>query len=236
VATKPQQLSVNNTLQQTPAYIDPQRRLAYIDWMRGLACLFMFQTHCYDSWLDPAARNTKFFWYSQLAGSAPAPLFLFLVGVSCAFVTNRMRQKGIGAAEIARTTVKRGAQVFGLGLLFRLQEFLLGQPRAPWTDLLRVDVLNIIGLSLMLLGATCWIAAVVAGKPAAGPSENAANELPDSPWLSSLRRRTAALAVVFATVIVLATPPLWTTYRPRWLPWYLETYVNGVHTFDSPRP
>jgi fucose 4-O-acetylase-like acetyltransferase len=32
------------------------------------------------------------------------------------------------------------------------------------------------------------------------------------------------------------TPPLWTTHRPRWLPWYLESYINGVHTFNKPQP
>ena len=29
---------------------------------------------------------------------------------------------------------------------------------------------------------------------------------------------------------------LYTTWRPRWLPWYLESYINGVHIYDSPRP
>jgi uncharacterized membrane protein len=41
-------------------------RLAYIDWMRGLACLLMFQTHCYDSWLGGDARKSTFFMWSQL--------------------------------------------------------------------------------------------------------------------------------------------------------------------------
>ena len=31
-------------------------RLAYIDWMRGLACVLMFQWHCYNSWLAPGER------------------------------------------------------------------------------------------------------------------------------------------------------------------------------------
>jgi uncharacterized membrane protein len=35
-------------------------RLTYIDWMRGLACVLMFQTHCYDSWLGGEARLGKF--------------------------------------------------------------------------------------------------------------------------------------------------------------------------------
>jgi len=211
----------------------PQHRLAYIDWLRGLACLVMFQTHCYDSWLNPAARGTAFFWYSQLAGSAPAPLFLFLAGVSSAFVTDRLRQKGIAASKVAHTTILRGAEVFGLSLLFRLQEFLLGWPYAPWTDLLRVDILNIIGLSLISLGITCWIAGLTMGPAPVNP---VAKEAAETPWHERLRQRNAVLAALFAAVIVVATPPLWTTHRPRWLPWYLETYVNGVHTFDSPRP
>ena len=36
--------------------------------------------------------------------------------------------------------------------------------------------------------------------------------------------------------IALATPPLWTTWRPRWLPWYLESYINGVHIYNKPQP
>ena len=63
-----------------------------------------------------------------------------------------MRQKGSAPGAIARTSIRRGAEIFGLGLLFRVQEFVLGRPWAPWTDLLRVDVLNVIGISLMLMG------------------------------------------------------------------------------------
>jgi uncharacterized membrane protein len=68
-------------------------RIAYIDWVRGFACLAMFQTHCYDSWLGGAARESGFFKLSQLGGTLPAPLFLFLAGVSCALATDRLRQK-----------------------------------------------------------------------------------------------------------------------------------------------
>ena len=86
----------------------------------------MFQTHCYDSWLGGAARDSGFFKLSQLGGTLPAPLFLFLAGVSFALVTDKLRQKGVSADEIARTTILRGGEIFLLALLFRLQEFLLG--------------------------------------------------------------------------------------------------------------
>jgi uncharacterized membrane protein len=187
-----------------------QHRLAYIDWMRGLACLLMFQTHCYDSWLSDAARKSSLFSWSQLGGTLPAPLFLFLAGVSFALVTDKMRRKGIAANEIASSTIRRGAEIFGLGLLFRVQEFALGWRWAPWTDLLRVDILNTIGLSMMFMGVACRFAKTRAG--------------------------SAILAAAIAIGIALATPPLWTTWRPSWLPWFLETYVNGVHTFNVPQP
>src|SRR5258708_20316740 len=72
-------------------------------------------------------------------------------------VTQRLREKGIARNAIARTTILRGAEIFGLGFLFRGQEYLLGYPKSPWTDLLRVDVLNILGVSMMLLGVLCWL-------------------------------------------------------------------------------
>src|SRR3989454_7683504 len=136
------------------------KRLAYIDWMRGLACVLMFQTHCYDSWMSPEAKkSSSLIAWSRLGGTLPAPLFIFLVGVSFALVTEKLREKGIGRNAIAKQTILRGAEVFGMGLLFRVQEFVLGYPWSPWTDLLRVDVLNILGLSMMLMGVLCWLTA-----------------------------------------------------------------------------
>jgi len=196
-------------------------RLAYIDWMRGLACVLMFQTHCYNSWLSPEARKSSLYGWSQLGGTLPAPLFIFLSGISFALVTERLREKGASRSAIARTTILRGAEVFGMGLLFRVQEFALGYRWVPWTDLLRVDVLNILGLSMILMGVLCWLSA----------SGSAS-----SPAIASSRNRGIASALAAAAVVALATPPLWTTHRPTWLPWPLESYINGVHTFNQPQP
>ena len=204
---------------KTPAVEKPTKRIAYIDWLRGFACLMMFQTHCYDSWLGGAAREGRFIQWSQLGGTLPAPLFLFLSGVSFALVTDKLRQKGVSADEIARTTILRGGEIFLLGLLFRAQEFLLGQPRAPWTDLLRVDVLNVIGVSLVMMGIACRIAAAAGGAD-----------------LLRLRQTTIVTAVICAAAIAIFTPPLWTDWRPHTLAWWLESYINGVHTFGKPQP
>jgi hypothetical protein len=36
-------------------------------------------------------------------------------------------------------------------------------------------------------------------------------------------------------MISLLTPPLWTTWRLRWLPWPIQSYVNGVHNLGEPQ-
>src|SRR6266550_3171303 len=193
------------------------KRLAYIDWMRGLACVLMFQTHCYDSWMSPEAKkSSSLTGWSKLGGTLPAPLFIFLAGVSFALVTEKLREKGIERQTIAKQTILRGAEVFGLGLVFRVQEFALGYPWSPWTDLLRVDVLNILGLSMMLMGVLCW---------ATGDGS-----------VTAARIRTMLTGIVAAVIVPMATPPLWTTHRPKFLPWSIESYINGVHIFDQPQP
>jgi len=190
-------------------------RLAYIDWMRGLACLLMFQTHCYDSWLGDKARNSGFFMWSQLGGTLPAPLFLFLAGISTALVIDKLRQKELSAAAIARRTMTRGAEIFALGLLFRLQEFLIAWGWAPWSDLFRVDILNTIGLSLVLMGALSWLVLAPAG---------------------GTRLRLGLSAAAVGLTISLLTPIVWTSWRLRWLPWPLESYFDGVHNLGQPQP
>lgn len=192
------------------------KRIVYIDWMRGLACVLMFQTHCYDSWLNPEARQSALFAWSRLGGTLPAPLFLFLAGISVALVTERSRAKGIARDAIARQGMLRGAEIFGLGILFRLQEFVLGFPHSPWTDLFRVDILNMLGISMMLMGAVCWLAGK--GSPA------------------EARVKSLVAAIAGAAAVALATPLVWSTARPKFLPWPLESYINGVHVFGQPQP
>jgi uncharacterized membrane protein len=203
-------------------------RLAYIDWMRGLACVLMFQTHCYDSWLGGVARQGKFFMYSQLGGTFPAPLFLFLAGISFALVTEKLWQKNLLPNQIARTTIRRGAEIFAFGLLFRLQEFLVAWGWAPAPDLLRVDVLNTIGLSMMLMGVVCWLVLAVRRGPKTTPEII-------GPEISTTRMSLIFAAAGTALLISLLSPPLWTTWRPRWLPWPLESYIDGVHNLGVPQ-
>ena len=200
-----------------PMSAAPAHRLAWIDWMRGLACVLMFQTHCYDSWLGGDARKGSFLMYSQLGGTLPAPLFLFLAGISFALVIDKLMRKGIVETDIVCTMGKRGAEIFGFGLLFRLQEYLISLGWAPKSDLFRVDVLNIIGLSMIFMAFASGVAMRVVAR---------------EHWRTAL----VFTGVLGAAAISLLTPPLWTTWQPKWLPWPLESYINGVHNLGAPQP
>jgi hypothetical protein len=184
--------------------------------MRGLACLLMFQTHCYDAWLGDDARKSTFLMYSQLGGTLPAPLFLFLAGISFALVIDKLIRKDVGATEITLVMLRRGAQIFGFGLLFRLQEYLISWGWAPWTDLFRVDVLNMIGVSMMLMALAGGLALRIAK--------------------SQHRQLILCVAALLGTALIaLLTPLLWTNWRLSWLPWPIESYINGVHNLDAPQ-
>ena len=187
----------------------------------------MFQTHCYDAWLGGSARDSRFAMWSHLGGTFPAPLFLFLAGISVALITDRFLQKGASASQIGKKVIFRGAEILGLGLLFRLQEYLIAWGWAPWTDLLRVDVLNVIGISIMLMGALCWM---VLASGHGSRKENYAQRT------STRYMPMVATAIITAVLISALTPLLWNTWRPRFLPWELESYINGVHNLGTPQP
>jgi uncharacterized membrane protein len=197
--------------------------------MRGLACVLMFQTHCYDAWLGGDARNTSFLKGSQLLGTLPAPLFLFLAGVSFALVIGKLIQKNLSPAEITRAMARRGAEIFAFGLLFRLQEFLIAWGWAPWSDLLRVDVLNIIGLSMILMALFCGITLSIANR-----RQRTTTQV--TKQVTSPTNMLVVAAIAAASLIALLTPPLYTTWRPSWLPWPIESYINGCHNLGAPQP
>lgn len=130
------------------------RRL-YLDWLRGAAVLIMIEAHLTDAWTAAAHRGDRVFSLAMLLGGLGAPLFLFLAGISLALSAAAKIRRGLPDWAARRAVVRRGFQIFGLAFLFRAQACLLGWS-SPW-DLLKVDILNIMGLSIatagVLLGA-----------------------------------------------------------------------------------
>jgi len=127
-------------------------RLVYLDWMRGLAVLIMLQGHVMDAWVRPADRSGEWFWLSQFLGGLPAPIFLFLVGVSLALVLDRMRTKGASSRELALKVLRRGGWILLLAYIFRVEQFLMWYPASDWRGIFKVDTLNCIAICTLIVG------------------------------------------------------------------------------------
>jgi uncharacterized membrane protein len=130
----------------------PSRR-GYLDLLRGLAVLVMIEAHLLDSWTRFPDRQTRQFAYAMILGGFGAPLFLFLAGVAIPLSAGAKFRKTGDVQSSSRAVVRRGLEIFGLAFLFRLQAWILGWS-SPST-LLRVDILNIMGPSIMA-AATIW--------------------------------------------------------------------------------
>jgi hypothetical protein len=104
----------------------------------------MVLAHVSDSWTAEPYRTGEPWYVVAFIGGVASPLFLFLAGVAIAM------SAAVKGAAMAR---RRGWQVFGLGLLFRLQSQLLGM--GPLDNLFKVDMLNIMGLS-MVAASYAW--------------------------------------------------------------------------------
>lgn len=116
----------------------------------------MIEAHTLDAWTvsDALVRDqTRFKLLQFLAGWA-APLFLFLAGVSVSLAAAAHLRKGKSVAQASWLVQKRGWQVVLLAYLFRLQSFMLS-PTATLSSMLKVDILNVMGLA-MVLAAFCW--------------------------------------------------------------------------------
>ncbi len=125
-------------------------RLQYIDWVRGLGAAIMLQGHVFDSFLRNDLKGGGPFVLSQFLGGMPPAIFLFLTGMTLAFLMDSTERKGMRPLERVTTSLRRSGYLFGLAFAFRLQLWIFGFP-APWTDLFRVDILNCMGFAIAAL-------------------------------------------------------------------------------------
>jgi len=126
-------------------------RLAFIDWTRGLAAVIMIQGHTFDSFAATNLRQGGPFVLSQFLGGMPPAIFLFLTGITFSFLMDSQdRQQPSGWKRII-AALKRSRYLFILAFLFRLQAFITGYPTSPAADILKVDILNCMGLAMLVL-------------------------------------------------------------------------------------
>ena len=161
----------------------------YLDWLRGIAVVAMVLAHVTDSWTRDIDRASEPYYVVVFIAGVASPLFLFLAGVATAMsAASKARREG-GHAVGARIARRRGWEIFVLGLVFRLQAQLLGL--GPLANMLKVDMLNIMGLS-MVAASYLWQASerprtrVAVFAVVAGATAMLTPLVRDVPWLAVL--------------------------------------------------
>lgn len=162
----------------------------------------MFQTHAYDAWTREPYRKGLYWDIARMQlGGFPARMFLFLAGVSLMLRYAGDARRGVSPGQARLGALWRGCEVLLYGLLFRVAEWVLSGAEAKNVpELFKVDILNCIGVSLMVS------ALLVPPRPRGRLA---------MPLFAAI----AALAVAFAAPFVQRLP--W----PAWLPAPIAAYL-----------
>jgi uncharacterized membrane protein len=110
----------------------------------------MIEAHTLDAWTSLADRSSTAFGHLNILGGFAAPLFLWLAGVSLILAADsKCRSSDHRSAH--EQLIRRGLEIFLLAFLFRLQALII-TPGSPLITLFRVDILNVMGPSIVAAG------------------------------------------------------------------------------------
>ncbi|HXK02150.1 MAG TPA: acyltransferase family protein [Verrucomicrobiae bacterium] len=126
-------------------------RLQYLDWVRGLGAIIMLHGHVWHSFLKPELKTSGVYTFSQFIGGMPPALFLFLTGVTLAFLMDSTERKGMKPWQRVSESLRRSGYLFFLAFAFRLQAWVFAGMPSPWQAILKVDVLNCMGFSIAVI-------------------------------------------------------------------------------------
>src|SRR5688500_2634348 len=166
----------------------------------------MIEGHALDSWTRVADRGRDGYQWAIMVAGFGAPIFLLLAGVALTLAAGGRRGRGIAASQIASAALRRGLWIFGLAFLFRLQSWIISGGEFP-RSLLKVDILNIMGVSMVFAALLWYLGRRDAGRAALFAA--------------------ATLAAALLTPLIRATPSL--TPLPDPIEWYLRP--GGASTF-----
>jgi uncharacterized membrane protein len=124
------------------------KRFPFLDWTRGLAVVIMIQCHAFNSFTRLDVRDGSAYVLSQFIGGMAAPLFLFMAGMTSGFQMESLQTRVAGRLRRWGRALRRAAYVLGLAYAFRLTNWVGGLPAANLDELLKVDILNCMGLAL----------------------------------------------------------------------------------------
>ena len=83
-----------------------------------MATLVMLQGHVWESFTDKSLRDTGVYVFSQFPGGVAPAVFLFLAGVTLAFLVDSREKRGVSPWGRSLAALRRAGFLGGLAILF----------------------------------------------------------------------------------------------------------------------
>ena len=137
--------------EEAPRSTTPSRTMS-VDLARGLASLLMIQGHAFDGWASPEAKTGAAYAFTRVLATLPLPAFLLLAGAAMVLRLQTARSQAELPKAVRRSLILRGLKVLLYGYALSLGCALI-DGGLSWKNVLRADVLHVIGLSIAVAAA-----------------------------------------------------------------------------------
>ncbi len=133
-----------------------KKRIGYVDQFRGLATVFMIETHVVNALLSDSLKGTMIFSLLNFVNGLVAPSFLFVAGFSFTLAVNRKGDAYRRFSPELRKHMKRLLFILAVGYalhlpFFSLRKIIYGSTPADITAFFAVDILQCIAVTLILI-------------------------------------------------------------------------------------
>lgn len=127
--------------------------------MRGLAIVVMIECHAFNSFARADLREGGPYLLSQFVGGMAAPLFLFMSGMTLAFQMDSLDRRERSPGRRWLISLRRAGYILAVAFAFRFSNWLFSLPHADVHEITKVDILNCMGVGLMVLSVGAALSA-----------------------------------------------------------------------------
>ena len=120
----------------------------------------MIQCHTFNSFTRTDQWSGGPFVLSQFVGGMAGPLFLFMAGMTMAFLMDGLERRETAPLRRWAIALRRAGYIVMIAFAFRMSNFIASLPHADPRELIKVDILNSMGAGMAVLS----VAAVFASK------------------------------------------------------------------------
>ncbi len=188
--------------------VPAQRRVEFIDLLKGWAVIVMIETHVVNATLTASILESDAFQWVKFINGLVAPSFLFSSGMAYAVTTRRKIADYLAFGKPLFKQLGRLLLILFIAYMLHLPEFSYtklakGVTEKQWLVFLQADVLQCIAVSLLFV--QCLLLVVKSEK------------------------RLYAVLASLGVIILLSTPIMWGIDFLGVVPAPVAAYLNGLH-------